>query len=216
MKQVTLLLAVAMIVVGCGGGTGGTASGLPGAGATPKDTLKSMVASIQSGDSARFVDCFKANDDAKRVLVELVSFAKTSLDFGKKIEATYGKEAAAKFNQGDTDFTTLVDNAEKAEVKIDGDKAVLTIPDNDKPMTMVKDGAVWRLEEKGMSDMKPEQADMALKMFGPMKTAMENAMSKIGAEGETPETIKAAMDAEMKKAAMEMMKEVMKNMPKPE
>ncbi len=198
MKRTGLLLALMMVVVTLG------AADTLAAGKTPQETLAKVAAAFKSGDAAAMTSCYKTNEQSARAMKAMVPVAKVMIDFSEKMEAAYGKEAANVF--GGSGPRNMAENVAKATVKIDGDKAVATIPGERKPVNMVKENGVWLVVDKTMSEMTKEQVDMMLKQVVPMRVALESVMGEIGKEGVTQQDIMQKMTTAMQKAMAEAMK----------
>jgi hypothetical protein len=122
------------------------------------------------------------------------------MEFHKAMKEAYGEKYKGKM-----DIDT--DEVEKAEVKIDGDKATLKMPDQRAGMDLVKKDGAWKIDPGEKLSKDP---DKSIKMMKAQVEAYEAVMDDIGKEGETAESIgKKLMQAQMKAMGMG-------EMPKPE
>ncbi len=176
---VVLVAMVLVTMVGCGGG-------MPGAGKTPKETLRNMLAAMEAGDGKAYVDCFSGGPEAKRVMETCAADVAALLQFARKMNKAYGPEAARNSIAGSQwELDQIVKQPEKMIAKIDGDKAKLIFDGKDGP-EMVKEGGVWRMK---MREKLKFLADHSIKISKLMRESAESVEELVGKPGQTPKTI---------------------------
>lgn len=197
--MITLALAALVAAAGCSKGINLS---------TPKDTAKSMVGAVKSGDKAAFTQCFKASDDEKEFLGIMFDIMSKAVKLNSAIEKSYGADGLKKFKEvagsKESGMSASLDvptdqELDKLEVKIDGDKATCTLPGDAKPMPMVKVDNKWLIsmgEEKNLPPKGPER-DQALKMLSMFSAPMDKTLAKVGKSGETPASLAATYKTEM-------------------
>ena len=204
--QLGLVLLVGVVLVaGCGkdeGGSGsGTAKVVPPK--TPKDALMNMVNAIKASDKKAFMDAVNVSEDAAPVVEAMFETMAMMMDFGKAMEKEYGKDALPE--GGPAASAKMFDFDEsKLQVKVDGDTATATMPDQDDKVKLVKKDGKWKVD---LSDQMPppDQRKQMIESLAVMKKAVAAARSKIGKEGYTAEKVMQEFMAEMMKAMQQSM-----------
>jgi hypothetical protein len=201
MKRVLWTAALVSLVM-----VGGCA--MPGAGATPEETLKNLVGALQAGDDYAVVDCFKASPAGKELLKIISSSTKALLDFSAKMTTAYGSDALKKHNFGEDRFSALITNVGEAKIVTSSDtRATATVPGWPGVIQLVKDTTtmLWRIEEPRYIDLTEAQlnSDGGFRIPRHLRDAMIMVMNEIGTPGMTADAIVAKMEvfimAEMKK-----------------
>ncbi len=158
---VVTVLAVAAMMIGCGGG---------GNYSSPKATAEAMHAAAKGGDKDAFMACF--DKETRETFAEIEKLAK---------EGGKGKGVA--------EFTDKIGKSkvEFGEPKIDGDKATMSITMDGKkekqPMQFVKEGGEWKVtipELKMVLGMMKAMGPMMKGMGEAMKKGMGDAFKKMG------------------------------------
>ncbi len=174
---------VAIATTGCG----------PKEASTPKEAAKLMAEAMENGNKDQYLAQFDATEDEKKVIGAQFDMTQAMMAYHKKMKDAYGD----KF-KGNMDINT--DEIDKAEVKIDGDKATLKMPDQQAGMDLVKKDGAWKID---LGEKLGEDPDKAIKMMTAQVEAYEAVMDDIGKEGETVESIgKKLMQAQMKAMGM--------------
>ncbi len=188
---VTALLGlVALCAVGCG----------PKEASTPKEAAKLMAEAIESGDKDQYLAQFDATEDEKELLGAQFDMMSAMREYHKKMKDAYGEK-----HKGKMDINT--DEIDKADVKIDGDTAKLTVPGQMGAMDLVKKDGAWKVD---LGDRLAKDQEKGIKMMKAQVEAFESVMDDIGKEGETVDSIgKKLMQAQMKAMGMG-------DMPKPD
>lgn len=162
------VLAVAAMMVGCGGG---------GNYSSPKATIETMIAAAKAGDKDAFMACFDKETHESFAEMEKVA---------KEMAAKMPKGAQHK-EQGAGKFMDLLKDAEVTygELKTDGDKATMdvTLEGDTKPVKFVKEGGAWKIsmpEVKMAAAMMKAMAPMMKGMGEAMKKGMGDAFKKMG------------------------------------
>jgi hypothetical protein len=194
MKKNTILLAVlaAMVLGGCGGAEKAE---------TPKEAVKNFAESINEGDKEKFVGCFNVDENQQKILGALFESLMASKAFYEKMNETYDQKSSAP-----TDLALDPAAVDKAEVKIDGDKAVLTMPDKaQKPLKLVKKDGLWYIDIASMGVASDKETQQAVKMFEAQAQAHKDVMPMIGEEGKSAEDVNAALQKKMQQAMRKAM-----------
>ena len=180
---IALLGLVAIATTGCG----------PKEASTPKEAAKLMAEAIENGDKDQYLAQFDATEDEKKLIGAQFDMTQAMLKFHKKMKDAYGDEY-----EGDMDINT--DEVDKADVKIDGDKATLKMPGQSGGMDLVKKDGAWKIDVGEKIAQNPEKG---IKMMKAQVEAYESVMDDIGKEGETVDSIgKKLMQAQMKSMGM--------------
>jgi hypothetical protein len=181
---IALLGLVAICAVGCG----------PKEASTPKEAAKLMAEAIENGDKDQYIAQYDATtEDQKEFMGASFDMAQAMLEFHKKMKDAYGDEY-----KGDMPINT--DDVDKADVKIDGDKATLKMPGQRTGMDLVKKDGAWKIDVGEKIAQDPEKG---IKMMKAQVEAYESVMDDIGKEGETVDSIgKKLMQAQMKSMGM--------------
>lgn len=197
-----VLLAGVALVAGCGkdeGEPGGPAKVT--APKTPKDTLMNMVNALKAADKKAFMDAVHVPQDATPAVEAMFETMAIMMDFTRAMEKEYGQEALA--GRGPMSGAKMLDFDEsKLQVKVEGDTATATIPDEKEPIKLVKKDGKWKVD---LSDQMPppDQRKEMIEGVAVMKKAVGAARGKIGKEGYTAEKVMQEFMAEMMKAAMQ-------------
>ncbi len=191
MKRTGLLLALMMVVVGCGSGgdpaqpgADGTAAG---AASTPQELLAAMTKSMETFDVPTYVSCFKVNADGKRVLLEEMAAMKVTEEFAEKLATAYGKSGAELF--GSDRLATVVSQIRSATVRVTGDTAVAEFPDGKDTIKMAKADGGWLIVDDRYAAAAKQSADKEIKETASLRKAMELVLPEVGKSGVGLQTI---------------------------
>ena len=175
----------------------------PATGATaPRKAMANMAKGLVDGTEAQFLACFDATDQEAKFLKSVFAMMKATREFNAAAGAAYGEESAKKLSGSNKSSFPTKDFEKWAEtltIKIEGEKATVTAPDQPKPLELVRKNGAWLIKTSGMAPP-PEQAEMATKMMGVMADVFTKMKARIGQEGVTVESLKKEMNAEMTKA----------------
>ena len=170
--------------------------------AAPRKAMANMAKGLVDGTEAQFLACFDATDQETKFLKSVFAMMKATREFNDAAVAAYGEEGAKKLSGSNKSSFPTKDFEKWAEtltIKIEGEKATVTAPDQPKPLELVRKNGAWLIKTSGMAPP-PEQAEMATKMMGVMANVLTRMKARIGQEGATVESLKKEMDAEMMKA----------------
>lgn len=185
MRRVTLLLALTMIVTGCGDSTksGGGTSGAGG----PKDAVKKAAEAMKAGDAAALKDCYIHNAEGARLLEAMAASGKVGAAFCEKMQAAYGKDAVPETMMS-VPLRMLTD-FDKANLYGGQDgKASVIYNDPFLPLNVREVDGVWKILGPP-ADATAEDVDRYVRLNGPMQKGMESVLADIGKEGVTKDEI---------------------------
>lgn len=184
--------AIAMaLVVGCdnkpsgGGGGGGTDI------SSPKAAVKTFISAIARGDASSAKAAAIADDKQAKVIEAMAAMFPGMVKLHDAAAQKFGAEQA-KDLEGPI---AIIANVDKAEEKIDGDKATVTVKGANKPVALKKVDGGWKVDMAGMSS--PDDAEM---------TKMAPIMGKVA--GEVADDIKAGKFKDMNEAQQAMGKKM--------
>jgi hypothetical protein len=157
-----------------------------------------------TGTEAQFLACFDATDEQVKHLKVLFGVMKAGKEFEAAAVAAYGEEGAKKLSGGASSRSPIpTENVDKwvetLTVKVEGDQATVSSPDQPKPLSLVRKNGVWLIKPGAMTPP-PEQAAASARMMKAVAGVYDKMKARIGQEGVTVESLKAEMDAEMMKA----------------
>jgi hypothetical protein len=200
------VFAAFLLVAGCTGGGSGGSGAAPTKLDSPKDTVVTMNAAIESGNRDQFVSCFKATDEQKKALGEMHGMASEMSKLQKAVEKSYGADGAKEFQAalGPSGGGVQALTPEKiAGMKVEekGDTATVSVPGERQPMAMVKDAGKWLVDVKEMFK-DGVTAEQVGKMMATMKEPIGKVLAEVGKPGQTPKSHASTMQSEMMKAMM--------------
>ncbi len=155
---VVALLAVGVMLVGCGGG---------GA-STPQAAFDGMIAAAKSGNKDAWLASF--DKETKEAITELEKLAKEM-----------GTKQAGEKGENPGDLMKEMKEAKGANLKVEGDKATMdvTMGGETQPVQFVKEGGAWKVsipELKAAVAMMKAFKGMGEGMMKGMGEAMEKGM----------------------------------------
>jgi len=200
-----LVVLVALLAAGCGG-EAGRAGGKSGGQATPKNTIRTLSDALENGRKDAFVSCFKLQGRQREYLGANFDMGYGIVRLRKALEETYGSDAWQKFREAGghwgAGFEVATDEMlDRVVVKIDGDKAACTMPDETEPMLMVKVGGAWLIDlstQLPADDRVPE----AMKAMALTTAAVEKGIAQVGKPGQSPESVNRLVCTEMTRGLM--------------
>lgn len=189
-KGIVAAALLACVAVGCskdeagsggGGGGGGSSSAAAAVDtSTPKATATALAKALESGDLAAVRAVTVNGTEEKYQQVQAMSDLMRG--FRKLNEASVAKFGDQGKLQGMGDAFDLSGQIAKAQIKEEGDKATVIMPDkaDDKdPMTLVKQGGSWKVD---MAKFAKEEEMKEMTVMAPkMKAALDEVTADLQA-----------------------------------
>ena len=177
--------------------------------ATPRAAATNMFKAMLDGNKADFLACLVGTENEMKAPQAGFDLVQAEFAFRDAIIKTYGQEGWEKFQgemdaNGHTSFDLPdrkdLDLIEKAELKMEGSSAILTVSvanSHEKLfLTNSKEGKGWKI--KAISFIPPGAEPVKLASFIQENTRVyERYRKAIGKHGITPEDIDAEMDREL-------------------
>ncbi|HUS47378.1 MAG TPA: hypothetical protein VM098_04630 [Phycisphaerae bacterium] len=126
---------------------------------TPLQAGRNMVHAFQSGTREQFLSCVAGTEDEKKLAGAMYDYACATKGFREDFVKAYGEAAWTEFQSEETEDAPegpnaslpvipddMLEEMEKAQVKIDGDKATLTMEQDGAPLGLIKLGGVWKVD----------------------------------------------------------------------
>lgn len=162
---------------------------------SPKAAAKSLFLALGRGDSAGARAAAIADEKQGQMLDAMAVMMGGMTKLRDAAVAKFGDEAK-KLDEG-IPAGAMADKCEKAEEKIDGDKAVLTIKD-DKPITLKKTADGWKVDMSAIQ-MEGATPEDIIKQGNSIGKAAADTADEIKAD--KYKTLEDAMQAMQKKMA---------------
>ena len=195
--KVLLATCVTVLAAGCGGGGQDT----------PKATVEKMFKSLKNGDRVQFMACFEATPEQTEFLNAMAGFGEASKQFEDVCIRKFGEDAWKKSQTGKRGGRPFGEEPplDKADVKIDGEKATIALPDQAQPMVLVKKGGIWKIDASALEPAtSAEDVKEAAKMMNAMADALKVAAAEADKAGATIESVQAKMAEEIMNVMMRM------------
>lgn len=193
MRKATLLLVssvlMGLVLSGCGGDgvSSVQVTDEERIASTPEEAIKASLRArakaVETGDARQFVARMDVPEQASEFMVAAMEFGVALNKFIKNAVEAYGDDIAGKLGHsapqdslidGSNDF---LENIDAAKIEVDGDTAVVTHPDEDKPLPMVKRDGIWKTaipqEDAAQMEKMPKE------LIEAMVTGMEGALEAI-------------------------------------
>jgi hypothetical protein len=171
---------------------------------SPRLAAKSFYGAVESGDIATVRASMLAADDAQQKLVDaFTDVIAASLQMGSAARDKFGAA-------GDSLGTTVIPKEEaaridKAEEKIDGDDATLSVPGRPVPMKFRRVDNAWRLIVTDFAGAKPDNIAAQTQLLQQLARILNQTSADISAGKFTaPEQAQAAFQDQMNAALIQI------------
>ncbi len=169
------------------------------AGKMPLETLKAFMAAMEKGDVEAVLCCHKTVSNNEEEMIRLmVPGNKLMIEYTRKFYKAYPGKSISGFRG--RRYVAMIDNVEKAEIKIDGDKATAKIPGGMQTLHLAKFDGVWKMVNPQAKALPDERVAFYKMMAKVMNPVLEKVMGEIGKEDVTAEDIKKMLHDEQRKA----------------
>ncbi len=188
---------------------------------TPNDTVKMLVQGVENMDKEAAMALFSGDETTLQAVSGGLDMAFEFQKFEAEAVKAYGQAGwdVISADQGDgMDFNTMdkqfeaFKNLGAADFKINGDKAVCTIPGEAMPMEFVKKDGLWYIDAlklspagNGSGQVNNEMIKASQGILKAIAQAVKDTRLQIGQDGVTPEKLKEAMGKAMGQAMMKAM-----------
>jgi hypothetical protein len=181
---------------------------------TPQGTLILFAKAIQEGDVPVVRGIFHATSPQENTLADFFSErTKVSADFRSAVAGKFGEEAAERLtNSSAEDVAIAAQHISDAEVKVDGDKAVVQMksefPGAPAPdaIELVRADGKWKVPMGAMTEgLTPDKIDENVKMLKTMQDVIVKMTGEVqqGKYSKIEEVVDA-LNSRLQSAALEM------------
>jgi hypothetical protein len=142
---------------------------------TPKQVLEELAAASEAKDRDRFIAVVDVPEGGGEALATLIDSAFSMVKLVEATEKAYGEGKAEELGMKISN-PLPVENVDKAEIEIDGDKATAKLPGGE-TMDFIRKNGGWLV----VMPMPPdEQRDQMIKVARALKRACDKMLPKAG------------------------------------
>lgn len=193
-KLILTIVAVSLMVCGC--------SKKQGTAATPKDAMSSFLEGMLEFDKAKFMGSLTGSKSEMKAASVFMDYMIALKDFKQAVIDKYGTAGWAHFEkQGGAKLSlNMTDNRDKldsAKVEINGDKAVCTVPGEDKPVNLLCRNGLWYVNVSDVVTTGGASLEKFIETWTKMAELIKSKQRRIGQPGVTAQSLDMELGNEM-------------------
>ena len=163
---------------------------------TPQGAVKMFADGLAEYDKQKYLSAIHGDQQMRQLAEIIFDYSSSMNDFKTAFIAQYGPDAEQKFfpTPASAGMAALQKNLESMNIKIEGDKAICTVPGEEGAVYLIRKNDLWYVDVGLIFVVSAEEADRRIKMWSEVIEMIRDMQKKVGAPGVTAQALYEEFD----------------------